>query len=110
MRIIRLRAMDQHVSSSPVPSKRTFAASLHHLIIALHIRGDEDYLGPKTSPCILKQLHCVWSATPLFRVPQYHPLRLDVPVDKTRNRRPERLLLIRANPDEEPSWTLTKSS
>lgn len=82
--------------------RHTFAATLHHLIIALHVGRDEDDLGSKTRPSLFQELHGIWSSSSFLRVPEDHSLRLDMLADQTRNRWSERFLLIRAYPDEEP--------
>ena len=82
------------------------AATLHHLIVALHVGGDEDDLGAKPRPCVSKKLHGVWPSASFLRVPEDHSLGFDVLSNQARNRGSERLFLVRAYPDEEPVWTL----
>lgn len=80
----------------------TRPAALHHLIIALHIGGDKDDFSPKAVPHLLEEFDRVWPSTTFLRVPEDHALGLDVFVNQARNRRAESLLLIRADPDQEP--------
>ena len=75
---------------------------LHHFIIALHITRNEDHLGLPPHPRLSQQGHGIGSTAPLLRVPKDHALRLDVLVDETRNRGPERAFLVRPDPDEKP--------
>ena len=82
------------------------AATLHHLIVALHVGGDEDDLGAKPRPCVSKKLHGVWPSSSFLRVPEDHSLGFDMLSNQTRNRGSECLLLIRAYPNEKPVWTL----
>lgn len=65
---------------------RTYTASLHHLIITLHIRGNEDYLGSKTGPRVFEELYGVWSSSSFLRVPQDHSFGLNVFFDHARYR------------------------
>lgn len=82
--------------------QRTCAATLHHLVVALLIRGNEDDLGAKAVPRLLEEFHRIGPSSPLLGVPQNHALGWDVVVDKARYCRPECLLLVGAYPDEEP--------
>ena len=90
-------------------SKHTSPTTLHHLIIALHIGRDKDDLGPKAIPHLLEELHRVRPSPPLLRVPEDHPLRLDVVMDQPGYRGPKGLFLVRANPDQEPVRALDAS-
>lgn len=56
------------------------STALHHLIVALHIRRDEDDLCAEPRPRILEQRHGVRAAAALLRVPQDHALGFDVVV------------------------------
>lgn len=60
---------------------RTCTATLHHLIIALHVGGDEDDLGSETRPRVFEELYGIWSSSSFLRVPKDHSLGLDVIVD-----------------------------
>jgi hypothetical protein len=42
---------------------RTCTTTLYHLIIALHIGGNEDDLGPKARPRVFQELHSIWSSS-----------------------------------------------
>lgn len=83
--------------------EHTCTATLHHLIITLHVGGNEYDLGPKAHKRSFEELHRIWSSSLFFRVPENHSLRLDVFADQTRYCWPKCFLLIRAYPDEEPS-------
>lgn len=87
----------------------TFSAALHHLIITGHVGGNEDDLSSPLNPRLPDQFHCVWPAPSLLRVPENHPIWLDVLIDEGRDRRPERLLLVGSNPDEEPGMMSDKA-
>ena len=82
--------------------RRTRAATLHHLVVALSVGRDEDDLGAEAVPHLLEQFDRVWAASPLLRVPEYHALGRDVVVDEPSYRRSECLFLIGTDPDEEP--------
>ncbi len=84
-------------------SQRTRAAALHHLVVAQLVGRDEDDLGPEALPRLLEELHRIRSSTLLLRVPEDHPLRLDVLVDETRDRWPKGSFLIGSYPDEKPA-------
>ncbi len=90
--------------------KRTFAATLHHLIVALLVGGDENDLGSKALPCVLEELHGVWSPASFLRVPQNHSLGLDMFVDQTSYGWSKGFLLIRAYPNEEPGRVSVKNN
>ncbi len=60
---------------------RTCAATLHHLIITLHVGSNKDDLRPEALPRVSKKLHGIWSSSSFLRVPEDHPLGLDVVVD-----------------------------
>lgn len=81
----------------------TRTATLNHLIIASLIRGNEDDFRLKIRIDIFQQLHGVRTPS-LFRVPEDASLRLDVLVNEARNRRAKCLLLVRADPDQKPSF------
>ena len=70
------------------------ATPLHHLIIPLHIRRDEDDLSTEALPRIAQQGHGVRAPPALLRVPQDHALRRDVVVDQARDGWAERLFLV----------------
>jgi hypothetical protein len=74
--------------------KRTCAATLHHLIIACLIGGDEDDLGPKAGPSVLEKLHAVRSAASFLRVPEDHPLGFDMLSDQAGYCWPEGSFLV----------------
>lgn len=80
--------------------------TLHHLIVSLHIRRDEDDLRAKPRPCIFEQLHRIWTPASLLRVPKNHALRLNVLLDQASDGRPKGALLVGADPDKEPVWAL----
>lgn len=80
----------------------TSETPLHHLVVARHVGGDEDDLGAEAVPRVREQLDRVGAAAALLGVPEDHPLGLDVVVDESGDRRPECLLLVGADPDEEP--------
>src|SRR4051812_40555324 len=61
----------------------TCATALHHLVITLHVRSNENNLSPKAVPDFLEYLDSVWSSTTLLRVPKYHSFGLNVFVDQT---------------------------
>lgn len=82
------------------------SATLHHLIVPLHVRRYEDDLGSKPCPRVFEKFHSVWSSSSFLRVPEDHSLRFDVLVDQTRDCRSKRPLLIRTYPNEEPVWAL----
>lgn len=82
--------------------RRTCATALHHLIITRLVGGYKDDLGPKAGPRILEKLHAVWPTPTLLRVPQDHPLGLDVFVDQAGYRGAEGSLLVGTDPYEEP--------
>jgi hypothetical protein len=79
-----------------------FPTSLHHLIISLRIRRDENNFCAKPCPCVPQQLHGIGPTTTLLRVPKYHALGLDVLVDEAGDGRAKGALLIGSDPDEEP--------
>lgn len=82
--------------------QRTCATALHHLVIALHVARNEDDLCLPHVPSFLEQIHNIRTSASLLTIPQYHTIRLDIIVDQTSDRRPERPLLIRSNPNEKP--------
>ena len=102
-------AVSLEVPQSAKCMHSSFAAALHHLVIALHVGGNEDDLSPKSRPRILKEFHRVWSSAALLRVPENHSFGFDVFVDQTCDGRAEGLLLIGAYPDEKPVWALDAS-
>lgn len=81
-------------------------APLHKLLIALEIRRNKHDLSTKALIRLLHKLHHIRPPTPLFRIPETHPLRLDPLLDQAADRRPERLLLVGADPDEVPVLAL----
>jgi hypothetical protein len=87
--------------------KHTLATTLHHLIIALLVGSDEDDLGTEAVPHVLEKLNRVRAATALLGVPQNHTLWRNVLVDEVGDGRAKGLLLIRADPDEEPMSLLS---
>lgn len=76
---------------------------MHHLVIALHVGGNENDLCPKTRPCVFEELHGIWSSSPFLRVPKYHSLRFDVVVNESAYRWAKSLLLVWTYPDKEPN-------
>lgn len=44
----------------------SFSAALHHLVVALHVRGNEDDLGSPAFPGILEELHCIRAPSSLL--------------------------------------------
>jgi hypothetical protein len=89
---------------------RTCSATSNHLIIALHVGGNEDYLGSEAIPRFFEQFHSIWSSSSFLRVPENHSLGLDVFVDQTRYRWPKGFLLIRTYPNEKPNQKSEKVS
>lgn len=77
-------------------------ASLHHLVIALLVAGDEDDFGSKALPRVSQQLHGVRSSAALLAVPENHALGFNVPVDEPRHGRAKGAFLVRPNPNQEP--------
>lgn len=59
----------------------TFKTSPHHIAVALKVGRDKDNLRVEAVPRFPNELHSVRAATTLLRVPEYHPLGLDVLVD-----------------------------
>jgi hypothetical protein len=57
------------IPQGPKSMQPFFPTPLHHLIIPLHIRRDENDLRAKSRPCILQQLHRIRATATLFRVP-----------------------------------------
>jgi hypothetical protein len=86
--------------------RRTFTATLHHLIVALLVGGDEDNLSSKALPSVLEKLDSIGPSSSFLRIPEDHPLRLDMFVNEPADRWPEGLLLIRSYPDEKPNMML----
>lgn len=83
-----------------------YAATLHHLVVALHVRRDEDDLGSKPCPRVFEKFHSVRPAASFLRVPEDHSLGFDMLPDQARYRRPERSLLVGTYPDQEPVGAL----
>ena len=82
--------------------QRTCAATLHHLIIPLHVGSDEDDLSTEPLPCLLEKRDSIRSTSSFLGVPENHPLGLNVFVNQARYRGSKCLFLVRAYPDEEP--------
>lgn len=80
----------------------TLAASLHHLVVSSHVGCNEDHLRTEAAVGILEELHGIGSSASLARVPKDHPLRWNILVDQAGDRWSKRLLLVGANPNEEP--------
>lgn len=59
----------------------TCTASLHHLIVALHVGSNENNLCSETLPSVLEKLHRIWSSTSFFRVPENHSFWINVFAD-----------------------------
>jgi hypothetical protein len=92
-------------------AQHTFETTLHHLIVALLVGGDEDDFGSEAVPDLLEKLHRVGPSSTLPRVPENHALGRDVVVDETRDGRAECLLLVGSYPNQEPradiiSWQI----
>jgi hypothetical protein len=79
-----------------------FPTSLHHLIISLRIRRDENNLGAKPCPSVPQQLHSIGPTATLLRVPKYHALGLNVLVNEAGDGRAKGALLVGPDPDKEP--------
>lgn len=110
MREYQLQAINVSILNrekrSPRTLKLTSTTALHHLIVSLHIRRNEDNLCPETFPCIFDKLHGIRSPTAYLRVPQYHSVGLNMLVYKPQNSLPERLFHIRPDPNQKPVRTL----
>jgi hypothetical protein len=81
----------------------TCTATLHHLIITLHVGGNEYDLGPEARPRLPEEFHGIGASSSFLGVPEDHSFGLNVLVDQARYRWSEGLLLIRADPNEEPN-------
>lgn len=100
--VIDWRGLAKGLGCCKLERKRTCAAALHHLIVALPVGGDENDLSAEAVPHLLEQFDRVWPSSSLLRVPEDHPLGRDVLVDEARDGRSECLFLVGTDPDEEP--------
>jgi hypothetical protein len=82
------------------------STTLHHLIIPLHIRRDENDFCAEARPRIFEQLHSIWPAAALLRVPEDHALGLNVLFDEAGDGWAKSAFLIGPDPDEEPVGAL----
>jgi hypothetical protein len=78
MRVIQLRTRSQSLDADQDFDVRTCTAALYHLIITLHVGGDEDNLGSKALPRVFEELHSIRPASSFLRVPENHFLGLDM--------------------------------
>jgi hypothetical protein len=90
------------VPQRPKSMQPLLPTPLHHFVIALTVRRDENNLCAKPRPRISQQLHRIRASTSLFAVPEDHALRFNVLLDQAGDGGAESTFLVGADPDEEP--------